>query len=817
MIGHGVRGVSWALAAALLAATSGVSITIAQAQQQTAQRQFTFNIPAKPVPQAVNDIGRVTGLSVVFRENRAITANGNPVRGSLTAQQALSALLAGTGLTYRFSNATTVQIFDPAASAANGAAIASDGSLVLDTITVQGQAINNWDAPPVYPGGQVARGGQLGILGNVDVMNAPFSQTSYTEKYLKDQQATNLREALVADPSVRVDSSADGMTDSFNIRGFGALAAGSQERTINGVPGVGSSSYRIPVELYERVEVLKGPSAFLSGTTDKTTMGGTINVVTKRATSKPINSVTFGYMSNKNLGTHIDFGRRWGDNNEFGIRANGVFHDGEANRPSVDRRTGAGAIALDYRGERLRTSLDIIYQNSQVIGSGPLVFLDFEPGVPKPPKASRSYVPTNATDKANELTIISQSEFDLTPNWMLFSSVGYHSQNSRVAGVATGLVNNSGYAAYRPDATDVGYKQSDLSFQGGIRGQFNTGWFEHSVTAFGSTHSRDNGSIEYGSYPIGPLDIYNPDFTYARTFPKLRIPTTQERSFNSAGISDTISVLDGRAKLLLGLRYQSNSLKTFDETSGARKSGFDVTALTPMVGLVIKPIDDISIYGSYIEGLTPGFVVDDRNATNYGAVFSPVKTKQYEAGLKWDLGRVSTTLAMFQIEEPSVGADYSAYTYAVNGLKRVRGFEWSVFGELRHDIRILGGVTIMDGSLEKTPGGTNDGNVAPGVPRLQGNLGIEWDTPWIEGLTLTGRAVYTGSQYVNSDNTKKIPDWTRFDVGARYKAKINNYDVTFRAGIDNVFNKSYWESTYYGYMVGLSLPRTFRLSAQVQW
>lgn len=94
----------------LLGAVSGMAISAAQAQQ--AERQFSFDIPAKPVPQAVNDIARIAGISVVFRENRPITAKGNPVRGTMTASQALSQLLDGTSLTYSFTNGNTVTITD---------------------------------------------------------------------------------------------------------------------------------------------------------------------------------------------------------------------------------------------------------------------------------------------------------------------------------------------------------------------------------------------------------------------------------------------------------------------------------------------------------------------------------------------------------------------------------------------------------------------------------------------------------------------------------------------------------------------------------
>ena len=62
-------------------------------------------------------------------------------------------------------------------------------------------------APPApYAGGQVATGGSLGLLGNRSVMDTPFNQTNYTAELIANQQARTIRDVLVNDPSVRVDS-----------------------------------------------------------------------------------------------------------------------------------------------------------------------------------------------------------------------------------------------------------------------------------------------------------------------------------------------------------------------------------------------------------------------------------------------------------------------------------------------------------------------------------------------------------------------------------------------------------------------------------
>jgi len=188
--------------------------------------------------------------------------------------------------------------------------------------------------------------------------------------------------------------------------------------------------------------------------------------------------------------------------------------------------------------------------------------------------------------------------------------------------------------------------------------------------------------------------------------------------------------------------------------------------------------------------------------------------KQYEAGVKVDWGRVTTTASVFQIEQPSGYLDSATNTYGVNGQTRNRGVELNAFGELTHTVRLLGGVTFMDGVQTKTANGTNNGKKAIGIPDVQLNVGAEWDTPFLKGMTLTGRMIYTSKQYYSADNTQSIPDWTRFDVGARYTfERANGKPVTVRASVENVFNKNYWTSASSSYGLTRSAPRTYLVSA----
>jgi iron complex outermembrane receptor protein len=126
-------------------------------------------------------------------------------------------------------------------------------------------------------------------------------------------------------------------------------------------------------------------------------------------------------------------------------------------------------------------------------------------------------------------------------------------------------------------------------------------------------------------------------------------------------------------------------------------------------------------------------------------------------------------------------------------------------------------VTLLDGELTKTGVAANRGNKPVGVPDVQANLWVEWDTPGVEGLTLTSGAIYTASQYVNQANTQALDAWTRIDVGVRYATPIAERPTTLRAAVQNVLDREYWSgvASYGAFSQGS--PRTLLLSATIDF
>ena len=145
----------------------------------------------------------------------------------------------------------------------------------LDEVVVEGSA-------DVLPGGMVTKTGTIGIIGDKDVMDVPFSTMSITQKQMETFGAPNmpLDNALVGVPSIRQAGSV--LHNDFTIRGFRANGTSTY---INGVHGV-LTQFNFPTYPFDQVDVLSGPNSIISGSGvqyESSTAGGIINMHSKKA------------------------------------------------------------------------------------------------------------------------------------------------------------------------------------------------------------------------------------------------------------------------------------------------------------------------------------------------------------------------------------------------------------------------------------------------------------------------------------------------------------------------------------------------------
>ncbi len=685
--------------------------------------------------------------------------------------------------------------------------ITADGSQVL--------------LPEAYAGGQVARGGRVGVFGNLDMMDAPFTSTNYTAELMLDQQTSSVADVLQNDPVVRVAKGFGNFQELYVIRGFPVF---SDDMTYNGLYGILPRQY-VASELLERVEVFRGANTFLSGAAPGGSgIGGSVNLVPKRAPDDGVRRATLGLEGQSQGYAALDIGERFGAEQETGVRANLVRRDGETAVENQERELTLAAIGTDYRGERLRLSADLGFQDHRIDAPRPSVTPAGE--LPTAPDSEGNFAqPWTYTDEQQLFGVV-RAEYDLTDHITGWAAAGLREgeEDNVLANPNSDAEGNT--STYRFDNVR---EDRVRSAEVGLKSEFQTGRVSHRLVVSATDFSSESrNAYAFSDFAGFSGNLYNPepveppaaDFFVGGD---LSAPGVTERVDNqSVALANMLGLLDDSLLVTLGARYQDIHTRSYDYNSGDQSSEYDEGRLSPVAGVVYQPSDRVSVYGNYIQGLMPGDVAPTTSGgepvENAGEVFEPYQAEQIEVGLKYDADTYGGSFSLFDTALPSGYVENNRFS--VNGEQRNRGLELSAFGQPLETVRVLGGLTFLDSEQTRTQGGLYDGKQAVGVPEFQLNLNLEWDLTALPGLTLDTRFIHTDDQYANADNTVNAPSWTRWDLGARYQTQWDDRGLTLRARLNNLSDDNYWASVggFPGsnYLV-LSEPRTLVLSASVEF
>jgi len=705
------------------------------------------------------------------------------------------------------------------------------GSVVsMDAIKVEASAdASAGGLAQPFAGGQVARGGRVGLLGTQDLMDTPFSITSYTNELIQDRQARSVGDVLQNDPGVRVARGFGNFQESYFIRGF---ILSSDDVAYNGLYSLLPRQY-IATELFERVEVLRGASTFLTGAPPNGGgIGGVINLVPKRAPNDPLTRVTTGVSSGGQFQLSTDIARRFGPGDSTGIRLNAAQRSGDTGIDDEHSRTSLVSLGLDWRSADTRLSADIGWQENKLKRARPNVSLTgLKDHVPDAPDASSNYAQPWSYSNERDVFGTVRAEHDFSDKLTAWAAFGMRRSdeanslgNVTLTNASTGAGNFYRFDNTRKDSVNTG--------ELGLRAKARTGPVGHEFVvsaAFFDLKKKNAYVMDYkNTFPTNiydPISYDKPAFSAdALRGNDLDDPALQGRTRTSSyAIGDTMSFLDDRVLLTLGVRHQRLSMRSYAYNTGKENGAYDQSHNSPAAGLVVKVAPSVSLYANYIEALVAGDTAplnaNGRPVTNGGESLSPYVSKQKEIGVKYEDDGLGAGLALFSTDKPR-----SAYTpentFTASGKDRHQGVELTMYGEPVQSVRLLGGLTWLDAKQRSTGNASIDGNRVIGVPRFQANMGVEWDIPGVPGLAVDGRVVYTGSSYADDANTLKVPGWTRFDAGLRYMMDVDGHVVTLRARVDNIANRNYWASVGgfpgNGYLV-LGGPRTFSLSASMDF
>ena len=693
---------------------------------------YLFDITSKPLPEAMIDFSAVTGLEVLYTEPAPFGQTAPALQGTLTAKQALDRLMAGSGLSYRYTSANAVTL------ERNVAQEDDDGPIMLGPVTVEAKReFGPNELPPEYAGGQVASGSRMGVLGNRDWRDTPFTTFGLTEKTIADSQARSASEVLIRDPGVRPQSPRGGVTDNVSVRGFPVF---SPSFTFDGVHGL-ANIRRSQLEGTERIEVLKGPTSFLYGIPPLGGVGGTINLVPKRADDEPLTRFTARYMSASVLGGHLDVARRFGPLGEFGVRANVSYEIGDGAIDDQEFERGNAYLGLDYRGERFRASLDA--GNERLDQTGIMTNRLLLNGVPSAPDPELNPNGGGSEFFNDRLFGLLRAEFDITPDVTVFGAFGARSTNEYSTSASTLRIQNTA-GDYVLPIFQYRCPSEARTGQLGVRASLETGPVSHELvlSANALRETQENVGASVGTC-TGNIHAPTPCAVPALGFSRSDAFRVNEQEFDSVSIADTMSILDDRVQLTLGARAvelkQTNySFSTPGEVTSVNKA----SAVTPAVALLVKPLPELSLFANYVEALRPGDVAP-AGTVNAGESFPALRSEQFEIGAKYEFDeRLGLSISLFRIEQPSGFTDTNN-RFDVNGLQRNRGIELSAFGEPFDGFRFFGGLSFLDAKIIEGSDPATEGQRQGGVAPFTGSLSAEYDLPFAPGLSVNGTVVHS--------------------------------------------------------------------------
>ena len=250
-------------ALALLPLSVAVAAEAGSARQSA---QFSFAMAAKPLPQALSDFSRITGISVVYTDEAPYGINAPALSGQMSAEQAMQRLLSGSGFTFRRTDGHTL-VLEP---------LPIDGALNLGATTITSVADQSMSYQPP-PTSSVMRSSAL-------IQEIPQTVNVIPAQVIRDQAPRNLDDALANVSGITQGNTLASTQDSVMTRGFGDNRNGSIMR--DGMPIVQGRGMNATVD---RVEVLEGPASLLYGIQDP---GGVVNMVSKKPELEQYNALT---------------------------------------------------------------------------------------------------------------------------------------------------------------------------------------------------------------------------------------------------------------------------------------------------------------------------------------------------------------------------------------------------------------------------------------------------------------------------------------------------------------------------------------------
>lgn len=737
----GRRALVAALLATTIAGTGMATITFAQAQA-------AYSAPAGPLSRALATFGSQSGTQISYEASIVRGKSSKGVSGAATREQAIFQLLQGTGLTYSFTDATSVVV----SALSAGGNVSADSSTVLEAIEIQGNSAG-LDNSTV-----AAKNSSAANKLNTPLIETARSVSVVTRKEMEQRGVQDTVEAVRYSAGIVTDRAGlDPRFDTIEIRGYDATSTGDYKDGLR-QPFLNYGMFRTDPYSLERVEVVRGPVSVLYGAGSP---AGIINKVSKFANGERIREVEAIYGTKTRRQFAFDLGDVVGEDGDLSYRMVGLARAGETNLDIADDRYFLQPSVTWQPSDQTRLTIYSLIQKTDTGG-----------GVGAVVDPNGKVLNLRASDPEYDYNKITQEqvgyEFDHKFNDLVafrqnvrYSHMDLRSRYLTIAGW-TGMVGHRMPWAVR-DNMSVFQVDNQLEWN------FDTGPLSHKLLT-GLDYTYVTGSIGYGFGAIDPaydLDITNPHYGVSG-------PTADynyllaDRDLRQSGLYAMDQIEIDNWHFTLGGRYTRVEQNADGSAGGAPvddhlKKG----AFTWQASALYAFDNGVSPYVSYATSFDP---VTNRSVS--GDILDPTEGKQYEIGLKYqppgtDILLSAAAYHLVETNKP-VLVDSALATYRSTGELTNKGIELEARAHVADGWDVIAAYTYAHSRITA---GIDAGNTPAVKPEhvfsLWGNYTFDEGSA-LPGLLVGAGLRYSSATYTSTANTDKNDATFYLDLALGY-------------------------------------------------
>ena len=679
-----------------------------------------------------------------------------------------------------------------------GTAVAQEAQATLSEILVTGQSR-----------GYVAVNSVTATKTDTPLLDVPQSVTVVTRQQLDDQAVRSLGEVLRYVPGVTLGQG-EGNRDQITLRGQNTSA----DFFLDGVRD--DTQYYRGLYNLERVEVLKGPYALIFG---RGGGGGIVNRVQK--TPSAGGAFAGGRASTNSFGAwdlSADVNAPLGD--RAALRVNAVYED-LANHRDVyegERYAVNPYVAVDFgAGWKAGLSYEYVHDDRVTdrgvpsLGGAPITgYRDQFFGVPG---VNRTTLEAHILKGRIDGALTPDLAFSTT---VLFGDYDKVYTNVFANGPATAQTGTVPLSAYTDPTT-----RRNLLLQSSLVWDLTTGTVGHKIL-FGleygdqdSTNQRRNGVLSNATF-----NLANPVFPTV-SFPALNRDTVSNVKSVSAYVQDQIS-LGERFDIVAGLRFDRFDIEGVELQPNPRPFARVDEKVSPRIGVIFKPQESLSIYGSFSQSFLPRSGDQFLNLSVTQQNLEPERFTNHEVGVKWDVRpNLNLTAALFQLDRTNATtpdpanptpdpADPTRPTTTNVGETRTQGIELAATGRIRPNWQMAAGYAYQDAALKG-----NDTVRLAQVPEHQFSLWNRYDVTDRLGFGLG--VVHQSSQYAairTSAATTRLPAFTRVDAAVFYDLSDT---LQLQVNVENLFDRSYFPDAHNNNNISTGAPLNGRVTLSARF